>query len=81
MGLIINRPPPSIKQALAEFAAKLKKDKRTLMLLHKENGSAYTVKSYDPNTGRAVLYTGFKRKTINPLIADRECELYTFYWR
>ena len=83
MGLTITRAqaPPNILDALREFAAKPKKDKRVLMLCHNETGVSYRVEHYDPTTGRTKLSTTYRRKYLTPIITERECKLYFPLWR
>jgi hypothetical protein len=70
----------SILDALKDFAEK-KKPKQQLMLVHRHTvGCTYTVKSYDQETGRAVLEGGFKGGLLKPVLGEREATLYYPVW-
>ena len=83
MGLTITRAKtvPNILDALREFAAKPKKDKRVLMLCHAETGVSYRVDAFDPATGRARLHIPHKKRPLTPIITEREAKLYFPLWR
>lgn len=65
-----------ILDALAETL----KRKDVLMLVHKENGTAYQVLSYDPSSGRARL-KGSHGERLYPKITAREALIYRPLWR
>lgn len=71
----------TILDALKDFASGKKTKGKLLKLIHRTNPACqYVVKTYDPDTGRAVLEGGYKGGLLKPVITEREVPLYYPMW-
>ena len=66
--------------AIKEFAHRGPKDKRTLMVIKKDNSISYKVVSHDLGTGRTVMVST-EGIEIRPIIRPQEESLYCPMWR
>lgn len=70
----------TLMDAIKEFANRGPKDKRTLMVIKKDNSISYKVSSHDLGTGRTVMVST-EGIEIRPIITPRENDLYYPMWR
>ena len=71
----------SILDALSEMSDTKHKGKTLTLVSRKDTATAYIVRSYDPDTHRAILEGGFKGGQLKPVITEREVPLYFPVWR
>lgn len=70
----------TILDALNEHWARSQKGEVLQLIAVKNAATSWTVKSYSPETGRAVL-EGMDKLTIRPVLGVREVPLYSPFWR
>lgn len=70
----------TLMDAIKEFANRGPKDKRTLMVIKKDNSISYKVVSHDLHTGRTAMVST-EGIEIRPIIRPQEESLYYPMWR
>jgi hypothetical protein len=72
--------PQDILTALRDFANLPPKSKKTLMLVHRGKGTSWKVLGHDLDSGRTRLVSTDNIE-INPILRQREVNLYYPLWR
>lgn len=72
--------PQDILTALKDFANLPPKSKKTLMLVHRGKGTSWKVLGHDLDSGRTRLVSTDNIE-INPILGQREVNLYYPLWR
>ena len=70
----------TLMDAIKEFSNRGPKDKRTLMVIKRDNSISYKVVSHDTNTGRTLMVST-EGIEIRPIIRTQEESLYYPMWR
>lgn len=71
----------TILDAMSEMTSSKHKGKTLTLVSRKDSATSYIVRSYDPDTRRAILEGGFKGGQLKPVITEREVPLYFPVWR